>query len=351
MRRPIDVLTRSMWKNLRELVQRDPADRPPVFAYLHLLPPHDPYFPGPDHDLFGPEGYDGPVIGHGPDIQAFDTGRLSADSPDQARLESLYDGGLRRGDALMARALEAWDALGRSRPRLLIVLSDHGEAFGEHGREGHARDVYGEVTTTPFILSLPFRLEPGVVAKRGDVDPRLARPPEGEQGVGQGDGEEELELRAKYIDEAFLDVTEHLGEFDSATAIAGEREFKGRYLIAADGTTRTEPRTYLEDPVAHLDRRIGNEAHPMNTCERRAALPRCPLAPLTIPELDLAPHVAELELEHRLGLRRIRALRTRGLERAAIELAKSADQSRVLFPRNRLLDAHHRAAGGSGSRG
>ena len=44
-------------------------------------------------------------------------------------------------------------------------MADHGEAFGEHGREGHARDVYGEVTTTPLIVSFPFRIEPGVVVE------------------------------------------------------------------------------------------------------------------------------------------------------------------------------------------
>jgi arylsulfatase A-like enzyme len=46
-----------------------------------------------------------------------------------------------------------------------VLAGDHGEAFGEHGREGHARDVYGEVTTTPLIMSFPFRLEPGVVVE------------------------------------------------------------------------------------------------------------------------------------------------------------------------------------------
>src|SRR5262249_61502435 len=40
-----------------------------------------------------------------------------------------------------------------------------GGAFGGRGRGGHARDVYGEVTTTPFVLGLPFRLEPGIVVQ------------------------------------------------------------------------------------------------------------------------------------------------------------------------------------------
>jgi arylsulfatase A-like enzyme len=52
------------------------------------------------------------------------------------------------------------------RERTLIVFSsDHGEAFGEHDGEGHARNVYGEVTQTPLILGLPFRLDPGIVVE------------------------------------------------------------------------------------------------------------------------------------------------------------------------------------------
>jgi arylsulfatase A-like enzyme len=45
------------------------------------------------------------------------------------------------------------------------LASDHGEAFGEHGREGHARHVYGEVITTSLILSFPFRLSEPVVVE------------------------------------------------------------------------------------------------------------------------------------------------------------------------------------------
>ena len=46
---------------------------------------------------------------------------------------------------------------------IVVVVADHGEAFGEHGTEGHARDVHHEVTRTPFIIGFPFRLEAGLV--------------------------------------------------------------------------------------------------------------------------------------------------------------------------------------------
>jgi arylsulfatase A-like enzyme len=45
---------------------------------------------------------------------------------------------------------------------LIVIASDHGEAFQEHGFEGHARNLHREVVYVPLILSLPFLLEPGV---------------------------------------------------------------------------------------------------------------------------------------------------------------------------------------------
>ncbi len=65
-----------------------------------------------------------------------------------------------RAVGAMVDLLEKRDQRSRT---LVIVASDHGEAFGEHGFEGHARDLHSEVTRTPWIISLPFRVEPGLV--------------------------------------------------------------------------------------------------------------------------------------------------------------------------------------------
>jgi arylsulfatase A-like enzyme len=89
----------------------------------------------------------------------------------------IYDNSIRWVDRVVGRFIGELDARGLRQRTLIAVASDHGEAFGEHGREGHARDVYGEVITTPFIVSLPFRLEPGLVVEAAtenvDVWPTL----------------------------------------------------------------------------------------------------------------------------------------------------------------------------------
>jgi arylsulfatase A-like enzyme len=75
----------------------------------------------------------------------------------------IYDNSIRWVDKVLSSLIATLDRRGLRDNTLIVIAGDHGEAFGEHGREGHARDVYGEVVTTPFILSMPFRLEPGIV--------------------------------------------------------------------------------------------------------------------------------------------------------------------------------------------
>jgi len=77
----------------------------------------------------------------------------------------LYDNSIRWTDASIGLLLEALSELGQLENTLIAIASDHGEAFLERGFEGHAREVYRETTEVPFLLSLPFRLEPGVVVE------------------------------------------------------------------------------------------------------------------------------------------------------------------------------------------
>jgi arylsulfatase A-like enzyme len=84
----------------------------------------------------------------------------------------IYDNSIRWVDRVVGSVIDELDARDLRQRTLVVVVADHGEAFGEHDREGHARDVYGEVTTTPFIVSFPFRLEQGLVveARSENVD-------------------------------------------------------------------------------------------------------------------------------------------------------------------------------------
>jgi arylsulfatase A-like enzyme len=84
----------------------------------------------------------------------------------------IYDNSIRWLDGTIGVLLAQLQELGELENTLVVVAADHGEAFLERGFEGHAREVYRETTEVPFILSFPFRLEPGVVidARTRNVD-------------------------------------------------------------------------------------------------------------------------------------------------------------------------------------
>ena len=93
------------------------------FLWLHLYDPHDPYDP--------PE-------------------------PFRSRYpERPYDGEVAFVDDLVGRLDSELERLGASGRTLLVVTSDHGEAFGEHGESGHGYFVYEPTLHVPWLFRGP----------------------------------------------------------------------------------------------------------------------------------------------------------------------------------------------------
>jgi arylsulfatase len=75
----------------------------------------------------------------------------------------LYDNSIHWSDRNVAAIIQTLEAEGLRDETIVVITSDHGEAFGEHGSEGHAKDLHREVIHVPWIVSLPFSLEEGIV--------------------------------------------------------------------------------------------------------------------------------------------------------------------------------------------
>jgi arylsulfatase A-like enzyme len=73
-----------------------------------------------------------------------------------------YDQSIHWTDRLIGRLFDALHAADILKRTLIVIASDHGEAFSEHGVEGHARDLYQEASRVPLVFILPFLLEQGV---------------------------------------------------------------------------------------------------------------------------------------------------------------------------------------------
>jgi len=75
----------------------------------------------------------------------------------------VYDNSIHHTDALIGQLITHLAETHLLQKTLVVIASDHGEAFSERGIEGHAKYVYRESTEVPFIIGFPFLLEPGVV--------------------------------------------------------------------------------------------------------------------------------------------------------------------------------------------
>jgi len=77
----------------------------------------------------------------------------------------IYDNSIRRTDGIIGQLLTHLVEKGLLENTLVVMASDHGEAFGERGHEGHAREVFRETTEVPLILGFPFRLDSETVVE------------------------------------------------------------------------------------------------------------------------------------------------------------------------------------------
>ncbi|MDQ3035315.1 MAG: sulfatase-like hydrolase/transferase [Myxococcota bacterium] len=80
---------------------------------------------------------------------------VTFDASDRRRLEALHDGEISYHDAQLGRFLERLSALGHAEDTLVVITSDHGEEFNEHGSWGHGHSVYQELLGVPLIFWRP----------------------------------------------------------------------------------------------------------------------------------------------------------------------------------------------------
>jgi len=82
-----------------------------------------------------------------------------------ASYEDAYDNAIHWVDRNVGLLLAGLRERGLLRKTLVVIASDHGEAFAEHGVEGHGKNLYREVTDTPLIVALPEPLPTGIVVE------------------------------------------------------------------------------------------------------------------------------------------------------------------------------------------
>lgn len=81
------------------------------------------------------------------------------------RIEKQYDRAVRNLDAALGELFAELRQRGLLQHTLVVVTSDHGEYFGEHGLVEHSKDVYEEALRVPLVVKFPGQTEPAVRAE------------------------------------------------------------------------------------------------------------------------------------------------------------------------------------------
>lgn len=125
-----------------------------LFVYLHFFDPHDPYNP---ERKYYPDSY--PPLEPTPYF-ADESMESPPDPPSDTtilEIQRRYDGEIRHVDRSIDRIFRLLKENGLYRSALIVVTSDHGEAFYEHGEWNHGGDkvLNEELIRVPLFVKFP----------------------------------------------------------------------------------------------------------------------------------------------------------------------------------------------------
>ena len=88
---------------------------------------------------------------------------------ERALISAVYDAALVELDSVTGALLDALRERDVLDQTLVVVVADHGEHFGEHGRWEHKYSLYQALVRVPLVVRYPKRLEPGRVSSAVSV--------------------------------------------------------------------------------------------------------------------------------------------------------------------------------------
>ncbi|MFZ0959521.1 MAG: sulfatase [Terriglobia bacterium] len=135
---------------LRWFQHRSPK---PFYLFINYFDVHDPYLlPGHSPSRFG-QVSPWLIRRIGSDLGEYGKGHISAE--DTETLITSYDNCLAFLDASVDELLNSLSRLPGWDNTIVIITSDHGEAFGEHGAYGHGNSLYREEVHVPLVILGP----------------------------------------------------------------------------------------------------------------------------------------------------------------------------------------------------
>ena len=133
------------------------SDQGPTFSVVHLMLPHTPYEPPPPFRNRYSGWYSGSMSVDAKFLNRADDPRKGIKIGDEslAYIRDRYLENAAFADRQIGAILQLYKDRDRYSSSLIVVLSDHGEAFREHGSFLHGQNLHREVLHVPLIVKLP----------------------------------------------------------------------------------------------------------------------------------------------------------------------------------------------------
>ena len=143
----------------------------PFFLFLHGYDAHRPYYS---------EAQDKRAVGLEGTLEVERREFCRGDNPSRPRdldtVISYYDAAIHHADRSLGLLFDALEKSGLSEKTIVLLTSDHGEEFFEHGNCDHALSLYRETLHVPYLVQvpgLPSRRVGGPVPASRSIAPTL----------------------------------------------------------------------------------------------------------------------------------------------------------------------------------
>ena len=229
-----------------------PGKAKPQFVYLAVIEPHVIYNPRKEFlAKYWDKPYTGPIkpVLTGIQLGKIKQGTLKVNATDKAYIEALHNAEITQSDTAFAAFIQDLKTAGLYDTSVVIVISDHGDEFWDHGDCGHAQGAHQELVHVPFIIRAPGLLPAGRVIETDveamDLSPTLLEL----AGLPIPDSMQGRSLIQLAFDEVGGSPAAGLTQIEAVS-----RGLKtGRYRLIHSGVARMELFDELDDPREQRD--------------------------------------------------------------------------------------------------
>lgn len=240
----------NLWATAKKWIL--PGKASPQFVYLAVIEPHVIYNPKKEFlKQYWDKPYTGPIkpVLTGIQLGKIKKGTLKVNDTDKAYLEALHNAEITQSDTAFGVFVADLKAAGLYDSSVIVVISDHGDEFWDHGDVGHAQGPHQELVHVPFMIRAPGLLPAGRVVETDVEAMDLAPTVLDLAGVPVPDSMQGLSVIGVALDTVGHGVASSLTQ--NGTMARGLKS--GRYRFIHSGVGHMELYDEIEDPREQND--------------------------------------------------------------------------------------------------